>query len=72
MITSNPLIVSVFPSVPLPAVPQVAGPGDHRVLGARAAHLLHPGLLEDDAVGSALPALPPGRRALGLVPGHGH
>lgn len=48
-------------SVPLPAVPQVAGSGHLQVLRARAAHLLHAGLLEDNAVGAALPPVPAGR-----------
>lgn len=48
----------VFLSVPLPAISQVSGPGHLKVLSARAAHLLHSGLLEDHAVGAALSAIP--------------
>lgn len=46
------------PSVPLWALPQVPGPGHLKVLRARAAHLLHAGILEDHAVGAALPVVP--------------
>lgn len=59
----------MFLSVPLPAISQVSGPGHLQVLRARAAHLLHAGLLEDHAVGAALSALPSWGWTLGLVPG---
>lgn len=55
-------------SVPLPPLPQVSGPGHRKVLRARAAHLLHAGLLEDHAVGAAVPAGPSWSRAVGVVP----
>ena len=59
----------LFLSVPLPTVPQVSGPSYLQILSARAAHLLHTGILEDHAVGAALSAISPWGRALGLVPG---
>lgn len=68
-LTRNCVILSLFHSLPLPVVPQVPGSGHLQVLSARAAHLLHSGLLEDHAVGAALPAVPSRCRTLGLVPG---
>lgn len=62
-------VIFIFLSVPLPAISQVSGPGHLQVLSARAAYLLHAGLLEDHAVGTALSALPSWGGTLGVVPG---
>lgn len=57
-LTLDGVLFTLSPSVPLWALPQVPGPGHLKVLRARAAHLLYAGILEDHAVGAALPVVP--------------